>query len=391
MNKLKHIIFGGTFDPWTPAHEEIVRRLCKNYPEYDITIIPTCVTWHRADKKPMFPLDDRLAIIQRRLHDSRLIHIGSIHVDSFEYKFARAYPEARRGFIDTLRQKAGEWAYMAGWTKESSDIKFVVGQDEWELFPSWKESQEILKLAKPIVVTRPGESQSGLDGVEVLTIDEKFSSMSASKIRKMFENRSMTPEEYCSDKDVWSDALIQLEPVLMCKTPIFTVWHVPSDDPTFRPIRVKSPDWVCVIADATPEGGREMVFRCVSQRRWGTGLMYDEFVTGVVDDGESPRQAAQRELKEELGIDCHIDSLKPLGVLATNPGFMNNFMHYYYVKLTEKGIKKTEPKLDPHEKLVPVDVTRNELFHEPSSRPALMMAGLTLLASAIAKGEVSCG
>jgi len=393
---MKYIIFGGTFDPWTPAHEEIVRRLRKVYPSYQVVIVPTTVSWHRAGKKPLFPVEHRISIISERIHSNLWLADAtsySVLVDDMEIRMSKAFPNLNRGFIDTLQ------ALVARWTSDLisiEDIKFVVGSDEWKIFDKWKNPEEILKIASPIVVNR-GDRDT-LEDVEVLTLDDKFVDISASKIRaylktSSYKNKFKNPAkgvfawvDYCSDEKIWVPELVP--PIRLLTTPIFNVYNIPSDSNKFRPIQVRAPDWVCVIVDATPKNGKKMVFKGVRQIRWGTGKEYDEFVTGVVDPGEPPMKAAQRELKEELGIQAPISAIKSLGSLTTNPGFMNNSMHYFYVKLTERGIKKTKQKLDPHEKLVPVDIERNELFQQPFERPALMMAGLTMLASAISKGEI---
>lgn len=387
---MKYIIFGGTFDPWTPAHEEIVRRLIAKYPKYQVVIVPTAVSWHRKGKEPLFSMYDRISIIETRVGmnhwNTGYCERLPVTINNIEARVSNAFPDLNRGFIDTLQALVADWTCGVSTCPE---VKFVIGSDEWCIFPKWKDHEEILKIAKPIVVTRGDEATP--EGVETLTIDGKFAYVSASKIRASYRSKfkkatKVLWTKYCADEDLWPPDAIP--PIRMLTTPIFSVYSIPSDDSKFRPVQVRSHDWVCVIADATPEGSLEQVFKGVRQIRWGTGKVYDEFVTGVVDPGEKPIQAARRELKEELGIDAPIAAIKPLGSLATNPGFLNNSMHYFYVKLTAPGIKKTKQKLDPHEKLVPVDMTRDELFHHPSERPALMMAGLTMMASAISKGEI---
>lgn len=393
---MKYIIFGGTFDPWTPAHEEIVRRLRRVYPSYQIVIVPTTVSWHRAGKKPLFPVEHRISIISERINFNHWLAETtgySVLLDDMEIRMSKAFPDLNRGFIDTLQ------ALVAKWTSDLvriDDIKFVVGSDEWKIFDKWKNHEDILKIAKPIVVNRGDDDIPG--DIEVLALDKKFADVSASKIRaylksSSYKNKFKNPAkgvfawvDYCSDEKIWVPELIP--PIRLLTTPIFNVYNIPSDNNKFRPIQVRSPDWVCVIVDATPKNSKKMVFRGVRQTRWGTGKEYDEFVTGIVDPGELPVKAAQRELKEELGIQAPISAIKPLGSLATNPGFMSNSMHYFYVELTEPGIKKTRQKLDPHEKLVPVDIVRDELLQQPFERPALMMAGLTMLASALCRGEI---
>ncbi len=57
------------------------------------------------------------------------------------------------------------------------------------------------------------------------------------------------------------------------------------------------PDWINVIAE-TKDGRLVMI----DQYRHGLGVTKYELVAGVIDEGETPLQAAQRELLEETGF-----------------------------------------------------------------------------------------
>ena len=58
---------------------------------------------------------------------------------------------------------------------------FVLGADEWESFGSWREPDEVRRLARIAVVGRPGHPPPEGD-VEVLEIDQR--SISSSEIRR---------------------------------------------------------------------------------------------------------------------------------------------------------------------------------------------------------------
>lgn len=78
-----------------------------------------------------------------------------------------------------------------------------------------------------------------------------------------------------------------------------------------------APDWVNVVA-LTEEGE----FILVNQYRFGTSSLSLEVPGGVVDKGESHREAAVRELLEETGYVA--ESWRQLGVLAPNPALNTN-------------------------------------------------------------------
>jgi len=82
-------------------------------------------------------------------------------------------------------------------------------------------------------------------------------------------------------------------------------------------LRLEAPDWVNVVA-ITVE--RRLVL--VEQYRHGTNSVTLEIPGGCVDPGESPAQAAVRELEEETGY--RPQELHEIGVVDPNPAFLSN-------------------------------------------------------------------
>lgn len=82
------------------------------------------------------------------------------------------------------------------------------------------------------------------------------------------------------------------------------------------------PDWSCVIA-LTPDG--EIVL--VEQYRYGIDRLCLELPAGAIDEGETPLQAARRELREEAGYVA--EDWRSLGRLAVEPGRHTNWGHLF--------------------------------------------------------------
>jgi 8-oxo-dGTP pyrophosphatase MutT (NUDIX family) len=76
-------------------------------------------------------------------------------------------------------------------------------------------------------------------------------------------------------------------------------------------------DWCNVVA-LTPEDEVVLVW----QWRFGSQAMSLEIPGGVIDPGESPADAAARELREESGYVA--ERIDPLLVVEPNPAFMSN-------------------------------------------------------------------
>ena len=110
---------------------------------------------------------------------------------------------------------------------------------------------------------------------------------------------------------------------------VFTVRedHVvsPVSGDEYRFFVIEANDWINVIPITTD--GRLV---CVRQYRHGTQEITLEIPGGVVDDGEGPLAAAERELIEETGYEP--DEMVYLGTVDPNPAIQNNRCHTYLAK-----------------------------------------------------------
>jgi len=131
----------------------------------------------------------------------------------------------------------------------------------------------------------------------------------------------------------------------LLKTPIFEVIERDEETPGFRPVSVIAPDWVTIVVE------RDGMFLRERQFRFGTQSVCEEFPCGMAEIGETPVEAAQRELAEETGFEVSADSFEYAGSCSANPAFMTNRMHYFYVNLDKANYRRVERRLDEHEKI----------------------------------------
>ena len=93
----------------------------------------------------------------------------------------------------------------------------------------------------------------------------------------------------------------------------------------------------------------------VKQFRFGIGDYTWEIPGGMIDAGEAPAIAVQRELREETGYAG--SDWEYLGKIQSNPVFMNSYVHHF---LARNVTCQFEMELDEAEQveLVPVEITK---------------------------------
>lgn len=129
------------------------------------------------------------------------------------------------------------------------------------------------------------------------------------------------------------------------------------------------PDWVNIIA--ITENGEFVMER---QYRHGLDKTCYEIAAGVVENGETPLEAARRELEEETGYGG--GEWKELMLISGNPSTTSNLTHCFLAE----GVKKVSAQhLDSTEDLsvclLSLDQVRQLLVHD-KIRQALMAAPL---------------
>jgi ADP-ribose pyrophosphatase len=159
---------------------------------------------------------------------------------------------------------------------------------------------------------------------------------------------------------------------------LFRVQHHWMENPRngkiLKRLVLETSNWVNVIA-LTPE---ERII-CVRQYRFGTGKISLEIPGGLVDPGESDRQAAMRELKEETGYTG--SEWQHLGIVEPNPAFLNNLCHHWLALNVEQT---DHPQPDEGEDIEIVTLNFDEIISHIRSgeiRHVLVLSALSRLDS----------
>ena len=151
---------------------------------------------------------------------------------------------------------------------------------------------------------------------------------------------------------------VRQEEVLLPTGTIIPSWFV-----------MEFPNWINVIA-ITKEGD----FVMIDQYRHALGETHYELVAGVVDEGETPLQAAQRELSEETGFGG--GNWQQFMMLSPNP---TNHTNISYTFLATDVEQIGEPHQEPSEDIHIHILTRQEveqLLHDGEIIQALHAAPL---------------
>jgi ADP-ribose pyrophosphatase len=142
----------------------------------------------------------------------------------------------------------------------------------------------------------------------------------------------------------------------------------PRNQKVLQALVLQASDWVNVVA-LTPE---EKIIT-VSQFRFGIRRLSQEIPAGLVDPGENPLEAAQRELAEETGYTTA--EWKSLGWSFANPAFLDNRAHHFLAT----GVRRTQaPQLEDGEDITSAELTIDEA--RQAIRAGTMRNAMTLLA-----------
>jgi ADP-ribose pyrophosphatase len=125
---------------------------------------------------------------------------------------------------------------------------------------------------------------------------------------------------------------------------------------------IEAPDWINVVP--LTDDGRVVL---IEQYRHGTGEVSLEIPGGMVDAGESPADAAARELLEETGYEAGEVTL--LGKTRPNPAIQDNWIHTFLARGLKyrheplnAGTEQTVVRLVPVER-IPALIEEGKITH----------------------------
>lgn len=136
-------ILGGTFDPIHNGHLKIATIVQQKFNLEKIIFIPTKTPPHRP--KPLASEQNRLKMLEIAITNNKSWEISNVELKRAGTSYT----------IDTLKELS---ILMPNY-----EWYFILGADAMDIFPTWKQPEEVLKLTNLVVVSRPGYDFSKIE------------------------------------------------------------------------------------------------------------------------------------------------------------------------------------------------------------------------------------
>jgi nicotinate-nucleotide adenylyltransferase len=168
-------VMGGTFDPIHLGHV-VMAEAGADCAELDrVLVLPARVPPHRADA--MAPAADRLAMC-------RLAAAGHPRLEVSDLELRRHGPSYT---VDTLRALAAD--------RPGEELHLMLGWDAAREISSWRSPEEVMGLARLVVVTRPGYpvpseadlQAAGIDPERAVLCDARTPPVESTEVRRLAE------------------------------------------------------------------------------------------------------------------------------------------------------------------------------------------------------------
>jgi nicotinate-nucleotide adenylyltransferase len=161
-------ILGGTFNPIHVAHLSIAEQVGEACGLGKVLFVPAHIPPHK-DSPDIAPAEDRYRMTVLATESNPRFEVSRIEVDRSGTSFTK----------DTLRELLKKYP--------GRELFYIIGSDAVAELPTWREPDVVVKLAKLLVVNRPGSELERLDerfrkNVEVVNVSA--SDVSSTEIRE---------------------------------------------------------------------------------------------------------------------------------------------------------------------------------------------------------------
>lgn len=156
-------LFGGSFDPVHRGHLELA-RCCQAAARLDEVWFIPAATQPLKQRGPVASDADRVAMVRLAIAGEPTWRVSEIELGRGGVSYT----------VDTLRTVRRR--------QPQAELFFLMGADSLHDFPRWREPQEILQLATPLVVARAGEPQPDFASLAGLCSPERIEAVRAAQV-----------------------------------------------------------------------------------------------------------------------------------------------------------------------------------------------------------------
>ena len=160
-------VMGGTFDPIHLGHLVAASEVAHEFHLDRVVFVPTGQPWQKSDRRVSDPEDRYLMTVIATAADPRF-SVSRVDVDRDGPTYT----------VDTLRDLRRDWP-------ADTEVYFITGADALREILTWRDPEEVLRLAHLVGVTRPGHEleNPGLATGQVTLLEVPALAISSSDVR----------------------------------------------------------------------------------------------------------------------------------------------------------------------------------------------------------------
>ncbi|WP_319779324.1 nicotinate-nucleotide adenylyltransferase [Maridesulfovibrio sp.] len=128
-------LFGGSFNPIHSTHLDVALGVRKRLGLDKVLFVPAGNPYHK-EQGEMLPAGLRYELVEKAVHGCEGLDVSDIDISA----------EGPTYTIDTLREAARRYP--------EDELYFIMGQDSFEDFTTWKDWQDIPKMGNIVAVSR---------------------------------------------------------------------------------------------------------------------------------------------------------------------------------------------------------------------------------------------
>jgi nicotinate-nucleotide adenylyltransferase len=157
-------ILGGTFNPVHIGHLILAEEAREKLGLDKIIFIPASIPPHKSNLD-IAPAADRLNMLKLAVKGNKYFKVSDIEIRRKGYSYT----------IDTLKELKNIY--------RGDELYFIIGSDLLKYLNEWKDLDEIIKMVKFVVATRPGFPFEGIPDY-IRTLPIRAVDVSAFEVRK---------------------------------------------------------------------------------------------------------------------------------------------------------------------------------------------------------------